>query len=329
MGNVTTKDLAAICGVSRTTIQRALSGQGRINEDTRRMILKAAEDNDYRPDMLARSLVKGKSNYIGVVVIDINNRYFSQMVNSIGKQAHELGYIMNISLHGDDKLEEKRLVSNLASYHVDGILLSSVNKGNEYSSFINSLGIPVVTMNNKVTDDLPFVGIDERGAAENAVEMIAAENYNKIIFVCPPLSNRERKNVYVHEERLAGFKFAAMRHPKIKFRVIGHEDYYAESYHEIMEPGYHTAFFCTSDMYALNLIQYLNRYDRIPGHDYGIMGFDNIDTLKYVKPRLSTINNLSETVGQKAMSILSEMINGDETQQQIILPSELIKGETI
>ena len=79
---ITTKELAKICGVSRTTVHRALSDTGRINQETKEMILKAAKDYDYRPDLLARGLVKGQTFYIGVVVLDVNNRYFAQMLSA-------------------------------------------------------------------------------------------------------------------------------------------------------------------------------------------------------------------------------------------------------
>ena len=66
---ITTKDLAQLCGVSRTTVHRALYGGGRIHPDTKEMILRVAKEHDYRPDLLARGLVKGRTYYIGVVVM--------------------------------------------------------------------------------------------------------------------------------------------------------------------------------------------------------------------------------------------------------------------
>ena len=126
---ITTKEIAKICGVSRTTVHRALNNTGRISEKTKRMILETAEKNGYRPDLLATGLAKGKTYYIGVVVMDVNNRYFSQMLSALEIEARERGYFINITLHQNDKEIEKEQLCKLADYHVDGIILSSVNKG--------------------------------------------------------------------------------------------------------------------------------------------------------------------------------------------------------
>ena len=78
---ITTKDLAQLCGVSRTTIHRALNGTGRIKPETKEMILQVAKEHGYRPDLLATGLAKGQTYNIGVVVLDVKNRYFAQMLD--------------------------------------------------------------------------------------------------------------------------------------------------------------------------------------------------------------------------------------------------------
>ena len=134
---ITTKDLAQICGVSRTTVHRALhDGAGRINPDTREMILRVAKENDYRPDLLARGLVKGQTFNIGVVVLDVKSRYFAELLSIIGAEAGKQGYFVNITLHDNDKDTEKSQLTRLADYHVDGIIVSSVNEGDEYKNFL-------------------------------------------------------------------------------------------------------------------------------------------------------------------------------------------------
>lgn len=75
---ITTKDLAQLCGVSRTTIHRALNGTGRIKPETKEMILQVAKEHGYRPDLLATGLAKGQTYNIGVVVLDVKNRYFAR-----------------------------------------------------------------------------------------------------------------------------------------------------------------------------------------------------------------------------------------------------------
>ncbi len=326
---LTTKDLARICGVSRTTVHRALTGVGRINPQTKEYILKVAKENDYRPDLLARGLVKGSTYYIGVVVLDVNNRYFSQMLSEIEAEAKKKGYFINITLHENNKEIEKEQLSRLADYHVDGIILSSVNKGEGYKRFLENLGTPVVSINNRIANKIPFVGINERNATIEATEKIIQKGYEKILFVCPPLSSGDKENIYVHEERAAGFKLVMERHPDKEKIVIGSWDYLELCYEELIKSSKKTAFFCTADMFALELMKYMKSKGKRTPDDYGIMGFDNIDTLQYVVPRLTTIYNSVTEVARASVNLLFDLISGNEVDPDIILGYDMIDGDTL
>lgn len=325
---ITTKDLARICGVSRTTVHRALSDTGRINPQTKDIILKTAKAYDYRPDLLARGLVKGQTFYIGVVVLDVNNRYFSQMLSAIEVEASKRGYFINITLHEKDKEMEKEQLNRLADYHVDGIILSSINKGYEYKKFLEGLDVPIVSIDNKIADGIPFVGIDERMATKEATLQILKKGYEKVVFVCPPLEDKELENIYVHEERTIGFEEAMKEYPDRKKVVIGKFNFFENCYKEL-EDNNKTAFFCTGDMFALDLMKFLTSKGKTPPNDFGIMGFDNIDILQYVSPRLSTIYNSVEEVAKTAVNLLFDLINETDTEIERILGYVPIEGETL
>ena len=182
---ITTKDLAQLCGVSRTTIHRALNGTGRIKPETKEMILQVAKEHGYRPDLLATGLAKGQTYNIGVVVLDVKNRYFAQMLSTISTEAYARGYGVNITLHGGDAGTEREQLTRLADYRVDGIILSSVNEGEAYRTFLESLHRPIVSVDNRIADGIPFVGIDQRAAVREAVQRAAEKGYERIVFVCP------------------------------------------------------------------------------------------------------------------------------------------------
>lgn len=327
---ITAKDLAKICGVSRTTIHRALTDTGRINEQTRTLILKTAEEYGYRPDLLARGLVKGKTMYIGVVLMDVNNRYFSQMLSAISVQARKKGYFINIALHEKNKEIEKEQLRRLADYRMDGIILSSINQGEEYKAFLEELEVPIVTIDNKIADGIPFVGIDEKAAAKEATISIMKKGYEKIVFVCPPLADQQEENVYVHEQRVEGFREAMASEPQKESALVGSADFLRECLEQLEGSKHKTAFFCSGDMFALDLMKFLRKKGMEAQKDYGIMGFDNIDTLEYVSPRLSTIYNGVEEVANTAVNMLFDLL--DETgrmQECCILDYEFVEGKTL
>lgn len=331
---VTAKELAQMCGVSRMTVHRALTDTGRINPQTKEMILAKAKECGYRPDLLARGLVKGQTFYIGVVVLDVNNRYFSQMLSAIEMEARKQGYFVNITLHEQNRVMEREQLERLADYHVDGIILSSVNQGDVYKEFLQSLDIPIVTIGNRIADGIPFVGIQEKKVAKEATELILGRGYGKIVFVCPPLE--QKGNTYVHQQRLEGFTEAVAEWEdrdggRAESVVLGKNGKYIEkAYEELQNTNKRTAFFCSGDIFALEIMKYMNGKGKKAGEDYGIMGFDCIDTLEYVVPRLNTIYNPVEPVAREAVKLLFRLINGEKGMPEtVILECKMVDGETL
>ncbi|WP_026659896.1 LacI family DNA-binding transcriptional regulator [Butyrivibrio sp. AC2005] len=330
---VTTKDIAQICKVSRTTVNRALSGTGRISEETKELILRTAKELDYHPDILATSLKNGKTQNLGVLVFDIRNQYFAQMVNAIELEAKKKSYFVSINLHEKNKDTEKEILEKLVDYRVEGIIMSPVSKGKNFAKFVNKLGKPVVIIGNNVDESIPFVGIDEATAAIEAVNHIYSKGYRKIVFVCPPLSDAKNENVFTHEQRKKGFEAAVKKHKDIEQDIISGWDYLdkviALMKNRSNEEGGKTAFFCSGDIYALEIMKALRGMHLKAGEDFGIMGFDNIDVLDYVIPRLTTIDNAVDMVATEAVNVLFDLINGKEVKDKTIVPHLLIEGETL
>ncbi|WMC91577.1 LacI family DNA-binding transcriptional regulator [Kineothrix sp. MB12-C1] len=326
---VTTNDIARICNVSRTTVIRALNDQGRISSETKERILNTAKELGYRPDLLARGLVKGKTMSIGVVVYDVRNQYFAQMLSAIEEEAQTRGYCVNITLHGKDREREIELIRRLVDYRVDGLILSPVNKGREFGRFLKSLNTPLVVVGNRISDTIPFVGIDEKKAAKEAAQKILASSYERVVFVCPPLAEKEMGNIYTHEQRLEGFEEVMKNYPGIEKVVIGAFGYEQEVLGLLENSKKRTAFFCSGDIFALDIIKVLKRAGKRAPSDYGIMGFDNLELLEYMEPSLSTIHNSVPEVSRKAVELLFDKMEGREIPLKTYENYRLIHGNTI
>ncbi len=325
---VTTKDIAEKCNVSRTTVHRAFNNTGRISEETRKFILDTAESMGYKPDLLAASLKKGRTENIGVVVFDVKNQYFAEMLNTLDLEAQKRGYCVNISLHEKKKEQEYEMLQRLAGFRVEGIILSPVSKGSDFGEFLHDLKLPVVIIGNKIDSDIPYVGIDERSAAMEAVETIARKGYEKIYFICPPLEDIEKENIYSHVERKKGF-LQKVKEINLEGEVIGKWSYLEAVDELINKSKEKIAFFCSGDLYALDIMKHLRKRNLVAGKDYGIMGFDNIDMLDYVVPRLSTIDNSVKDVSSKAIDVIFDLIEGNEVQTETIIPYTIVGGETL
>lgn len=326
---ITTKEIAKICGVSRGTVDRALNGKDRISPATKEKILSTAKELGYRKDMLARGLVKGQTMYIGVVVFDIRNHYFSQLVNTIELQARTMGYFVNITLHEKSKQKEYQLINSLVDHRVDGILICPVNKGPEFEKFLKALPVPVVVIGNLISNNIPFVGIDEKQATKDAVSMLLAKGYKRIIFVCPPLADRENENIYTHEQRTYGFLECAQQNEHIKMDIVNGWNFLDVVDNMLENRKFRTAIFCSGDIYALQILRHLKKKGIEVPRDVGIMGFDNIDMLDFITPSLATISNEIPEVGCAAVEMLWKLMNGQKTNTHILISHQVIDGESI
>ncbi|WP_167568935.1 LacI family DNA-binding transcriptional regulator [Brevibacillus migulae] len=328
---ITIKDIAELCGVSVGTVDRALNNRPGISAKTKKKILQIAEEMHYRPDHTARSLAKGRTMTLGVILFDVHNRSFAQLMNAIADKANEFGYFVDLVLTDKNQENELRCLEHLITRKVDGIILFTVNKGKEFEQFAKRLQTPIVTICNRLSEDWNYVGIDDRQAMKDAVQYIIDKGYERYIYICPPLAFRGKSNIYTQEERYEGCK-EALREAGLEERLILIEERnYIHALDQIALTGSvpRTAIICSCDYYALEVMNALKAKGlRIP-EDIGLMGFDNIDVLKYVTPPLTTVEYAVEEIGVKAVECLVGILDRQEEPAIPLLPYRIIPGATI
>lgn len=325
---VTTKDLARICGVSRATITRALNDTGRIKPETKEMIKRTAKELGYVPDLVARSLVKGNTKNLGVIVVDLKNQYFPEMINAMENRAKENSYLLNITLHENNKEIEKQLIQTLIGHRVDGILLSPANEGEAFEEFLVNLQIPVVMIGEPDNPVLPSVSINEKAATKAAAEYVISQGYCNLNFVVPPLKESGSNSNTGHRKRLAGFLEAVEKHT-VSSNVIYGSDYIKKAVEIMQTAKEKPAFLCSGDMFAGNIMDKLSRRGFQAGSDYGIMGFDCLDMFQNWSPRLCTVNNHVDQIGYESADLLIRMLEGDTSRNQIEIPFNIVEGPTL
>lgn len=333
---ITTEDIARICGVSRGTVDRALNNRPGISPKTKEKVLKVAKELGYRPNMIARSLAKGHTMSIGVVVFDLNNEFFAQLLNSIEIRARELGYFTYLVLTQKDPKVEKECLSHLVDRNVDGIILFSINKGYKFDDFLKNLHKPIISILNFISYQFPFIGVDEMHCMMDAVNLAVKKGYSHLIYVSPPLAQDNKHNTYTLEQRLKGF-IQGCKENKLdqsNYTIINNYDYIKQLDDIVRSktstnPDNRTAILCSSDIYALEILRYLEAQGfKIP-HDIGVMGFDNINTLKYVKPGLTTISYPIDDIAVKAVDSLIKIIKGEEISNTSFLSHSIIERESL
>jgi LacI family transcriptional regulator len=318
---VTIKDLARICGVAIATIDRALRNRPGISPRTRAMILEKVREYNYKPNVVARNLKRGRTYEIGLIVHDLDNEFFAQLVNVIQAIAWNRHYFLKLSISLLDPDRERRALEHMVEQNVDGIILFPTASGEEFAAFLKGLKRPLVTIANKVSPSLPFVGLSDRAIMHEVTEKIIRKGYRRLIFVGPLNTAQEKSNLYEIDERYEGFLLASSAHPEIEHRIISTVGDYVGEIRKISLPGPRTAIVCCSDIFALEILNDLKARGLTVPVDVGLMGFDSIFALRYITPKLSTVEYPIEKMGQIAFAYLLDL---QESGNSHVPSSELV-----
>ena len=284
--------LAEICGVSQGTVDRALNHRKGINPATKERILKVAKEYGYRPNIHARSMRDGRSSLIGIVIFDLDNSFFADLVSAIEDSLSEAGYHAIITLTHKDPKRELSCIEELYYMSVDGIILCPIGKGADYEKFLHSLDIPIVTVENRL-DTIPYVCIDNRKAMFDTTRFVIERGYERLIYLMPSITDDcNTINFYAQDERLAGFKEAC------KESMTDYEIQYGDVSEASLSSHQKTALICSTDIYALRLFHTAKK------HGCGIIGFDDLRIIDNTKIALDSVSQNAVAIAKATTEFL-------------------------
>lgn len=325
----TIRDISRRTGVSIATISRVMSQPEKVAEHTRRQVLKAIEESGYQPNLLARNFRANKSNVVLVLVPNIANPFFSNIIRGIEKVASELGYsvLLGDCAHSDER--EDTYATLAATKRADGILQFNARLPGPVENPVRSNVLPFVNVCELIPDfDGPSVSIDNVDAAQRMTRHLLDLGHRRIGIVTGPTSTPLTK------ARMQGVR-AALKDfgcgADLAFVVNG--DFTMESGYgavsDIDDGQMPDAVFCFNDEMAIGVIKRLSDLGlEVPG-DVSVAGFDNIEFSRYIRPSLTTISQPTTQIGETAMRLLFELMEGRTPETpQIILPTDLIVRDT-
>lgn len=327
----TIKDIARIAGVSATAVSRALNNHPRLSAGTREKILRVAKELDYRPNLLARSLIKKRSHTIGLAITTIRNPFYPELAKGIEDVALKLGYsIILCSTNYDIKLEAY-YIEILRSKGVDGIIFSSVE-------------IKDSNVRNLIRDGFPFVLVNRRihnRQLERKIDAVVLDNYSGGYMAMQHLQRLGHKRIGIlagdmktstATERTQGIKKfledAGIPFDPTLFFVCNYlrESAYGATMELLVRKKRPTAIFAQNDHMALGAREaILDSGLRIP-EDLAVVGFDNIDVTGLKGIELTTVSQKKYEMGALATEILIDRIEKKIKggTRQIILEPELV-----
>ena len=331
----TLKTIAENLGLSAATVSRVLNGlasQYRISKKTEELIIKTAEELDYKPNPIARSLRIKQTFTLGLVISDISNPFFATIARNVERAARKSAYSIILCDSEDDTQLEQQQVKILKARKADGLIVFPVGQKSSHLLELYEKGMPLVLVDRGFPDlPIPFVTSDNYQGAFEAVSYLIENGHTAIACI------KGLPNTLPNERRVQGYLDA---HKKYNISVnnslivgenFGLQNGYIETKVLLSLPERPTAILALSNLIAIGSLQAISDEKLSVPEDISLISFDDQPYSAILSTPMTTVAQQSEEMVRIAAKILLNQISngiaGNNTQ--IFLPTKLIKRKSV
>jgi DNA-binding LacI/PurR family transcriptional regulator len=322
---VTIRDVAQRAGVSVSTVSRSLGRPDLVRPDTREMVLRVAEQLDYRPSRTARSLTTGRTGNIGIIVPDLGNPFFPDILSGAQARARESDLSVFFADSGEDPRLEAELIRAMAK-QVDGIIVCSARTaGADLRSAAEHTSLVLI---NRRYAGIPAVLMDSAGGSRQVIEHLAALGHGRVAYLSGP------RNSWSNQQRGRGMRQAA-RACDVEIVEIGP---FAPRFEagqqgaDLAMAADVTAIFAFNDFMALGVLQRLADREVSVPTEISVIGFDDIAMAGMCAPGLTTVSMPTQAAGRAAVGLLVERLSatteGDANNQRRLATQLIVRAST-
>lgn len=324
------RDVAEKAGVSVTTVSHVVNNTRKVNPETRDRVKKAMQALGYHPNVLARSLRRGESHTIGIILPDSTNPYFAEVVRGIEDASFSQGYSV-ILCNSDNDLEKEFLYTNvLLEKQVDGVIFVAAGLSAKNIRTLEIRGVPFVLIDRRVPDtEADYVLGDNQGGALLATKHLIELGHQMIACLAGP------KGVKLSSERIAGYR-QALEAANLMFnpRWVAEGDFQYQSGYDaaqslLSNQPVPSAIFACNDLMAMGIYRYAHEKGLSIPDELSIVGFDDVRLAAYANPPLTTVRQSKHEMGSLAIRLLMERMNQPDLAPRLeVLATELIVRES-
>lgn len=321
----TISDVAKGAGVSTATVSRVLSGSPRVLPETRERVLAVMDELDYRPSAVARSLRKKSTAVIGLIVTDVTNPFYPEVVRGVEDEARQQGRSVLLCNAAEDPEREQSYLEVLLERRVDAVIVASNGFTRRQAEELRNLPIPAVLLNViPVNARIPAVLSDNRAGGRIAAEHLVECGYPKFAHIAGPLDLDGKS------ERLNGVVDVLGESELLVVDGDGHLEGGANAMREIiqqMTPPFGVA--AHNDLSAIGALSVLRDIGwDVPGQ-VGVVGFDDIALSGFVTPALTTVSQDKYGMGATAARTVDQLLAKQQVAATTIHPVKLVaRGST-
>jgi len=312
--SVTINDVARKARISKSTVSQYLNGRYEfMSLETQQRIRHIIEELEYRPNALARSLKKKKTNTIAAVVSSILNPFMTNTIRGAEDYCKESGFNLILCNSDDDPKQELEYIHTLAAKQIDGMIISTTGRNNVALGELNRKGTPVVLFSRQIPElGVDAVTVNNRQGVEMGIRHLIAQGHRQIVFFVlpyretPVTPRRERAQAYSDLMVECGLPVRT----DWLVETSNEEAVLSERLDRLLEgPGLKpTAVFGANDLMTMSLVRLLaNRGIKVPG-DMAVMGFDDWEWAPYLNPPITVVAQPCYEMGRRATERLVQRI---------------------
>ena len=323
------KDIANKVGVSTALVSYVLNGlekEKRVSQGVVEKIHLTAKELKYKPNQIARSLRKGSTNTIGLIVADISNPFFGQLARIIEDEAAIYGYTVVFGSSDENCKKAATLIDTLLNRQVDGLIITPT-EGNEkkIKSLVQS-EVPLVLIDRYIPGiSANCVVLDNYNATYNATNCFIDKGYNNICMIA-------YKSGMVHmQERIRGYTESMKDHglqKEIQLKEIRYNDVENDMQmimNDLLSKKHINALLFATNALSINGLYILRKRDLKVPEEFAVIGFDGHEVFDFFQPPLSYIQQPMDDMGKEAVNVLIDDIKGNRKTVHIELKHELIE----
>jgi len=333
MNNVTLKMLAKQLKMSPSTVSRSLRDSHEISQETKERVKALAAKLDFQPNPHASSLRKNKSKTIAVIIPEIQNNFFSQVMNGVEEIAQQKGYHVLIYLTHEDHNREADILHMLRNGRVEGLMISVSNTtiNFEHLKAFQKAGIPL-TFFDRVCENMhaPCITTDDAAAAFKATEHLLKAGCKKIAFLS--LSGTlsiscGRKSGYV--KALEKYDLASS---ELAVECGPDDEANRQNIRQLLRgKNRPDAIFAAVEKFAVNTYEVCRELNIKVPQELKVISFSNLAAAALFSPSLSTIVQPAYEIGREAANILFKIIDNKKllaAEKKIVIPSTIVVRES-
>lgn len=300
------KDIARLANVAPSTVSNVLNNTRYVSSDIRDKVMRAVEELNYTPNLVARSMRTKVTSTISVIIPEFNS-FFTDIVSAIEAYLYDRGFSIIVCCTSENKEKEAAYLRTMLQRNIDGLIFLGTGQNEE--SIFDDYPVPIVMVDRQVTSRWPSVTIDNELGGYLATTHLLRKGYRRIALVVGSMQMRTYRNREGgYRKALAEYGIPYAQELVYSCRTIDYQSGW-EAMRSIRARGTQfDAVFATNDFFAVGVLKFLLEHDiKVPG-EVGVIGFDNISISQLVTPALTTISQPKQDMGEKAAHILLNLI---------------------